>query len=131
MLKINQRNTINLQDWDRFVTEVYKKRYSFQQQDGCKDRGIHTIYVNLKDTFDEEHENTEIPLKVNGNEMGVKFDVWLQSDPNDHKKKMNWQDWELHLFWDRNFYPDIDILAHDLCKRGLLQEGEYDIIIDW
>ncbi len=62
--------------------------------------------------------------------MGVKFAAWLARDPlkpvGSHKEK-----WEIELFWARNFYPDIETVANDLHKKGLLKAGKYTINIDW
>jgi hypothetical protein len=35
------------------------------------------------------------------------------------------------MFWDRNFYPNVQMVANDLHKKGLLEAGEYSIRIDW
>lgn len=74
--------------------------------------------------------NDSVPEKINGEEMGVKFDTWLARDP---KKPIPNQerDYELNLFYERNFYPDVYTLANDLHKKGLLEAGEYLINIDW
>lgn len=32
---------------------------------------------------------------------------------------------------EKHFYPHASMIAQDLCKKGLLEEGEYDIKIDW
>ncbi len=40
-------------------------------------------------------------------------------------------DWEINLFCERNFYPDLHTIANDLYERGLIEAGEYVINIDW
>ena len=35
------------------------------------------------------------------------------------------------LFWERNFYPNVNMIANDLHSKGLLESGEYIIVIDW
>ena len=67
--------------------------------------------------------------------MGVSFKAWLERDP---KQKINSDDarrqacgFGLNLFWKRNFYPSIDMIANDLHSKGLLPAGEYCINIDW
>jgi hypothetical protein len=40
-LKTKTVQVIQVADWDKFVSEVYGKIYSFQQQDGCKQRGTY------------------------------------------------------------------------------------------
>lgn len=126
-----QTTMIDVQDWDALVVDTYGKPYSFQQQDGCKERGIVNITVPQKHPYD--YEKDTIPEEVNGDEMGVSFKAWLSRDP---KQKLNTKDeWDkehgLDLFWKRNFYPDIDMLVNDLYARGLLPAGEYVINIDW
>lgn len=74
--------------------------------------------------------NDSIPEVVNGYEMGVKFEVWLARDPNQPITNQKY-DWELELFWERNFYPDIHTLANDLHSKGLIEAGDYLINIDW
>lgn len=67
---------------------------------------------------------------MNHEEMGVSFKAWLARDPKQplpgHEDSFG-----LGLWWDRNFYPNIEMIANDLHERGLLKAGEYTIIIDW
>ena len=130
-MKFKQVQMIEVQEWDQLVEETYGRIYSFQQQDGCKDRGIENLTVPVQHPWD--YENDTIPEKVNGDEMGVSFKAWLECDP---KQKLNSDDvWArehgLNLFWKRNFYPSIDMIANDLHSKGLLPAGEYVINIDW
>lgn len=130
MIKIQKRNVINVNDWDNLVTETYDKPYSFQQQDGCKDRGIESITVPVKNP--EDYENDIVPEIVNHEDMGVSFKAWLERDskqPLPNRKPEN--DYGLSLWWDRNFYPHVDMIINDLHSKGLIEEGEYDIKIDW
>lgn len=73
-----------------------------------------------------------IPEKVNGEEMGVKFSAWLARDP---KQKLSdpdaQEDYCLHLWWQRNFYSDVQMVADDLYAKGLLEAGSYTLDIDW
>ncbi len=128
---------IEVSDWDNLVTETYGKPYSFQQQNGCQSRGIYNLTVPSEYSNDEEM-NDEIPFEINGEEMGVKFQVWLDTSVEEVNQKFeeitgkpesysNQND----LFWDRNFYPDIETVANDLYKRGLIEAGDYSINIDW
>ncbi len=127
-MKIRTEKVIDVQDWDELVVKTYGKPYSFQQQDGCKPRGIFRLTVPQK--AECEFENDSVPEEVNGGEMGVSFAAWLARDP---AKKIPGQeyDFELELFWERNFYPDVQMVANDLCKKGLLEKGEYIINIHW
>ena len=133
-LKIQTVKQISVHDWDDFVIQVYGKPYSFQQQDGCKDRGHDTLYIpdDREDIeeWEDECENDSIPFEVNGDIMGVKFDVWLNTSPEDTLKHFK-SDWENELFWQRNFYPDLHMIGRDLYLRGLIEPDEYDILIDW
>jgi hypothetical protein len=137
MLKSRNVKMIEVSDWDNLVTETYGKPYSFQQQNGCQSRGIYNLTVPSEYSNDEEM-NDEIPFEINGEEMGVKFQVWLDTSVEEVNQKFeeitgkpesysNQND----LFWDRNFYPDIETVANDLYKRGLIEAGDYSINIDW
>lgn len=37
----------------------------------------------------------------------------------------------INLFWMRSFYPNIQTVANDLYKQGLIEAGDYSIKIDW
>lgn len=133
MLKYINKKVIDSFDWDKLVKETYNKPYCFQQQDGCKHRGTHYISIPCEyaEEFDEQM-NENIPFKINGEIMGVKFQTWLNTTQED----INSNNPELYknankLFWERNFYPCIEILANDLYKKRLIEEGEYIIDIDW
>jgi hypothetical protein len=125
MVKIQTKQMIEVSDWDRLVTKTYGKVYSFQQQDDCKDRGIHRLTVPSPA---EDYENDTVPEVINGSEMGVSFAAWLARDPKEWKGAARH---DADLFWERNFYPDVQMIANDLHAKGLLPEGEYCINIDW
>lgn len=126
-IKFSNKKVIEFQDWDELVRETYKRPYCFQQQDGCMSRGTFDFEVPNKWGV-EDYENDTIPEKVNGSEMGVSFKAWLERDPNldvfDNSFSNN-------LFWGRNFYPSVDMIIEDLHKKGLIDEGEYSININW
>ncbi len=131
MIKSKPVQIIEENDWNELVQDTYGRPYHFQQQDDCKSRG--TFKLTIPCEYDEEDDmHDSIPEVVNGETMGVKFDVWLARDP---KKKLPGKDdrdnWCLTLFWDRNFYPNIYTVANDLHKKGLIEAGEYLINIDW
>lgn len=129
-MKIKTINQISVRDWDELIESTYGKRYSFQQQDGCKDKGVEIINTDERQAYDFEAES--IPYVVNGEEMGVSFQTWLNTSMEDTSKHFDPKlTWENRIFWARNFYPDANMLAVDLCKKGLLNEGEYEIKIDW
>lgn len=128
MLKIRKENVVEVSDWDSLVTETYKRPYSFQQQDGCKSRGVFRFSVP-DDEMRDDFENDTVEERVNGDEMGVSFKAWLERDP---KKSINGEiGYSIGLWWDRNFYPNIQMVADDLHSKGLLDAGEYTIDIDW
>lgn len=130
MIKFQTKSVISVQDWDDFVTETYAKPYSFQQQDGCKDRG--SFYLTIPSSA-SDFENDTIPEEVNGEEMGVSFNAWLARDPEQKLDTEDEFDREhgLELFWTRNFYPDVQMIANDLHAKGLIPAGDYAIEIDW
>ena len=127
MIKIKSQQMISMQDWDDLVEKTYGKIYSFQQQDGCQERG--NVYITIPEEADD-YENETIPEEINGEEMGVSFSAWLARDV---KQKIQNQsaDYELDLFWSRNFYPNLQMVANDLHAKGLIPKGEYVIEIDW
>lgn len=153
MLKYRNTKVIEVQDLDRLVEKTYGKPYSFQQQDGCKERGSHDLTVPSEWAKEEDAEmHDSIPEVINGNEMGVKFDVWLNRDPNEplnpsdeelknchyywgktEANKLAWKQSKSHInmFWERNFYPQVKMIMNDLYEKGLVEAGDYTINIDW
>jgi hypothetical protein len=128
MLKSKTKKFIEISDWDKLAEENYKVPYSFQQQGACKDRGIHELTVPCKNPFD--YENSTVPEIINGEEMGVSFFAWQCRDPKEWYGRSEDKN-ATYLFWYRNFYPSVDMVANDLYKRGVLEAGEYVINIDW
>ncbi len=131
MIYINTIQSIDVSDLDHFIETTYGRPFNFQQQDGCKDRGV--AYITVPDPNACDYEADSIPEEVNGDQMGVSFKAWLARDP---KQKLNSKDeWDrehgLELFWHRNFYPSIEMITNDLHAKGLLPAGEYQIVIDW
>lgn len=100
MLKIQKRNVIDLQDWDNLVEKVYGKPYSFQQQDGCKSRGVETI--STSDDWLDDFENDSIPEVINGKEKGVSFKAWLERDPNAPLNCTEKEAKDCHYYWGGN-----------------------------
>ena len=127
MIKTRTEKLIDVQDWDNLVTETYGRPYSFQQQDGCKDRQLVPITVP-DDPYD--YENDTVPEVVNGDEMGVSFKAWLARDPKTPLPDRD-DTFGLTLWWERNFYPDVQMIANDLYEKGLIEAGDYMINIDW
>lgn len=131
MIEYSNKKIIEVNDWDDLVQKTYNKPYSFKQQEGCQDRGTYYLTVTTSDHPLDDFVNESVPEIINGEEMGVRFSSWLNTAPLSHSTRNNWKDWRTCLFWERNFYPNIETLATDLCKKGLIEEGEYIINIDW
>lgn len=129
MIKYENKKIIEVDDWDDLVKNTYNKPYSFQQQDGCKSRGIFKISIPSKST-DDAYMHYSIPEIINGEKMGVKFKVWLERDSKQPIPNQKY-DLELNLFWERNFYPCVYKVANDLYEKGLIESGDYIINIDW
>lgn len=81
-MKTRTETVIDVSEWDKLVQKTYGKPYSFQQQDGCKDRG--NFYLTVPEEADD-YDNDTIPEIVNHSEMGVSFKAWLARDV---KKKL-------------------------------------------
>jgi hypothetical protein len=129
-MKTKDVKVITVQEWDRLVVDTYNRMYSFQQQDDCKPRGHE--YLTVPDHADD-YKNDTVPEEVNHPEMGVSFKAWLERDPEE--KLASEDEWNraygLSLWWERNFYPNVQMIANDLHAKGLLPAGEYMIDIDW
>ena len=67
MLKYTEKRVIDDTDWDDFVKSVYKRPYKFQQQDGCKGRGIYSFSV--PPCYIEDRDKSY--------DSGVSFDEYL------------------------------------------------------
>lgn len=134
MIKFTNKRVIEVHDWDKLVTSTYGRTYNFQQQDGCQSRGTYQLDVSTEEIDDSDMPES-VPEVVNGDEMGVRFSSWLSRDPNQplppHDGRDQSDSFMLELFWDRNFYPCIEVVANDLCRKGLIEAGEYTINIDW
>ena len=124
-LKLNKEivNKIEVSDWNKFIMETYKRPYDFQQQDGCKERGVFSF--NIPEDCTLEYDTTG-----EHHDMGVTLKDWLERDPKEPIKNQKY-DWELETFWERVFYPDIYALLYDLRSKGLIEDGNYLINIDW
>lgn len=128
-MKIRTENVIEVSDWDKIVTATYGRPYSFQQQDGCQMRGRFNIVIPAEA---EDFENDTVPENVNDEEMGVSFAAWLARDPQQLLSPSDQQNsWSLGLWWARNFYPDMQMVANGLHSKGLIKAGKYSINIDW
>lgn len=124
----NAVQIIELNDWNDLVQRVYGKIYNYQQQHGCQERGTLRLTIPSSFTFNDDfHDN----IKDLDGDMGIKFNIWLNQDPNIPLKGDTVKDIDNSLFWERNFYPDIYTLANDMYSKGHILPGEYIINIDW
>ena len=71
-----------------------------------------------------------MPEEINGYRKGVSFATWLDRHPKAWNGKAA-DELYLDLFWNRNFYPNVQMIANDLYEKGLIEAGEYVIKIDW
>jgi hypothetical protein len=121
------KKVIEVSEWDAIVVKTYGRPYSLQQQDGCRGRGTERITVPSEAS---DYERDSVPEEVNDEEKGVSFAAWLARDPTKPLADGR-TDYSLGLWWDRNFYPDLQMVANDLWFKGLLDAGEHTILIDW
>lgn len=126
-MKTRTETVIDVSEWDALVMKTYGRPYSFQQQDGCKERGVFRFTVPAEA---DDYERESVPEKVNHEEKGVSFAAWLARDPKAPMADGR-TDYSLALWWERNFYPEMQMIANDLHAKGLLKAGEYTIDIDW
>jgi hypothetical protein len=128
MLKIQNVKLIKSYDFDKCVQETYGKPYILQQQDDCMPRGI--VYITAREPHlnPDDYKNDTIPEEINGEEKGVSFKAWLARDP---KQPFSSGREDITLWWERNFYPSLEMVVNDLYLKGLIPEGEYVINIDW
>lgn len=127
MLKGSSAKLVSMGEWDDLVEQTYGRPYCFQQQGGCKDRGVERVTVPGRAC---DFANDTIPEQINGPKMGVSFKAWLARDPNEWNGKLSDLNY-VYMFWQRNFYPDVQMVANDLHAKGLIEAGEYAIEIDW
>jgi hypothetical protein len=127
-MKFTNKKVVGMSDFNDLVRTTYGKPYHIQQQDGCKPRRME--YFSVPVEYPEDYENDTVPEIVNHSEMGVSFKAWLERDPK-QKLPNREDDFGLHLWWERNFYPTLDMVIQDLHSKGLIEPGEYAIDIDW
>lgn len=120
-LKYKIVKLIEIRDWNNFIKEIYQRPYNFQQQDGCKERGTYSFTVpeQYQESLEFDFENDVVPEEVNHEDRGVSFKAWLERDPTQKLKDMTYE-WELELWWHRNFYPAVETIIYDLYQKKLL-----------
>ncbi len=129
-MEIKTEKVIEDSEWDSLVEKTYGRTYCFQQQEGCKQRGTWCFTVPSNEC--DDYPDATVPEEVNHEKMGVSFAAWLTRDPNQKLSNPDEQeDYCLELWWQRNFYPEFQMVANDLHSKGLLPAGDYMIDIDW
>ena len=127
MLKYTLIKQIDDSNLTKVVQKEYGKPYCFQQQDGCQPRG--TIHLSVPAfTYDREEFNS-ITEAIKEDAYGVSFEDWLAADPND--PIFGEEVWEREMTFQRNVYPRLEYLINDIHAKGLIEAGEYQILIDW
>jgi hypothetical protein len=133
-IKFYDLKVIHVVDWDNLVTKTYGRPYCYQQQEGCRDRGIYRFTVPRTD-FDFDYNRDTVPEVVNHENWGVSFAAWLKRDPKaplaGEKDGPDLGEWQLKLWWHRNFFPHVQMVANDLHAKGILDPGIYAIEVDW
>ena len=127
MLEYRIKKIITSYDLDDLIRETYGKPYCFQQQNGCKNRGTAYITVPVLNPFN--YSNDLLDFQINGEKMGVSFKTWLNTTVEEVNELH--QENYIHLWWERNFYPNLDMIVNDLYEKGLIEAGDYLIEIDW
>lgn len=131
-MKIRTEKVIDVSEWDKLVKKTYRRPYSFQQQDRCQGSGrFHLTVPGDADGCDFKKDT--VKEKVNGPERGVSFAAWLKRNPKAqlaNEPESRQDQWMIDLWWDRNFYPNIQMVANDIHAKGLLEAGNYTIDID-
>ena len=123
-LKYSDVKMIDCNDLDNLVQAVYGKPYCLQQQNGCMERQV--LSVDIPEMYPEDYSNDTLPEKINGSDMGVSFEAWLKSDEQRRDGV-----WGNCIWWERNWYPSLDMVLNDLHQRGHIDAGHYEIDIDW
>ena len=127
-MKIKNEKVIEYFDFDTLVSETYGRPYKFQQQQGCRDRGVWKF--TAPELVDDDLWPDSVPEIVNHEKMGVNFAAWLARDPKQPLPNQD-ADYQLRLWWERNFYPPFWDVVNDLHAKGLIEAGDYTININW
>lgn len=120
-MRIEKVNLISENDFSKLAVDTYGRPYQLQQQGDCL--GQDTI---IRLTVPEE------PMGW----TGPTLEEWRERPLNLQPEEYTRGDWEEHtylrdMWWEREFYPDVQVVANDFHARGLLPEGDYVIHIWW
>lgn len=122
MLKYANVRYVDHLNFNDLVKDTYNKIYSLQQTYGGWDRQSFNFTATKNGKFAEG-----LPTKINEDDWGegIDFKTWLNTPC---PKNCSFSE---ELFWERNFHPYFDDLVLDLCQKGLIEEGDYVMNIDW
>jgi hypothetical protein len=126
-LNFKQINLVNHSDWDDLVSDVFGKPYRIREQDGGFSYGTH-IDLDVPD-YTGDFSRTTVPDDLDSVDYGVSFLTWLNRDPKEWKGDPD-DEYRLHTFWHRIFYPNIQYLANELNLLGYIPKGQYRIYFD-
>lgn len=124
-MKIKTVKMIDSEDWDKVIKNTYGKPYCLQQQGDYQDRSNYEIIIPDNEAYD--FENDTLSEDLNEVKTGVSFKAWLETDP---EKTMGGEEIDIKLWWWRNFYPSLQMVANDLYKKELIKRGKYFINIE-
>lgn len=160
MLNVKIVKQINESEFSELVRKTYNRPYRLQQTDGCYSRGSFTLTISSNGceaypttamsnggdgespvSFQEwiqRDRNEPIPISekdIEAYEALKNSSISNKSfyDPNNESNKKSREVGGLlnTLWWEREFYPDLNELLDDMLSRGLIEEGEYEMEIDW
>jgi hypothetical protein len=71
----------------------------------------------------EINRDPKEPLNPSKEELKECNYYWGESEEDEMKWKQDIS--HINMFWERNFYPNVQMVANDLHKKGLIEAGEY------
>lgn len=102
------------------VTETYGRPYQLQQQgDMLAQESMTRATVPQEPDFD-----SDLPSLEEWSSRDVDAQPEGESSWSEHA-------WRRDLWWQRKFYPDLQLVLNDLHARGLLPAGDYVIHTWW
>lgn len=106
-------------DFNKVVQSVYGKPYVFQQQGDMLlgQNGYYPFTVHSAEKY-QQWDATEIDAELTR---------WLSAEPPQNARAFT-----IQLWWERENYPDIDVILYDLAyRRGLMASGRYALHVWW
>lgn len=109
--------TINAEDWSLFIQKTYGRSYAISLQKEYVSKQIVKLSCPCE------------PIDFKDDTNGASFKTWLERDPD--KILPNNSPFSTRLWWESNFYPHVSMIINDLHSKGLLEEGDFYIELDW